>query len=77
MDAQRSDFVTCGGARRRLLELDEEVRTLFRTVPVGPELVSRWGELILEIQQLRTKDMSPNARSSEKVGGDLDQKSAL
>jgi hypothetical protein len=39
-------------ARLRLQSLDREIKELFRTLPAGPALARRWGELIQETKRL-------------------------
>jgi hypothetical protein len=61
MDADQPNSIDQQQIRRRLQELDREVKTLFRTMPAGPELVSRWGTLIREARLLEDQ-VSPEAK---------------
>lgn len=70
MDADQQPLVDEKRIRRRLKELDREVKMLFSTMPAGPELVSQWGALIRETRLLEDQvaaQTDPNRLSGKKA----------
>ena len=67
MDADQPNSIDQQRIRRRLKELDREVKTLFRTMPAGPELVSRWGTLIREARLLEDQ-VAPETKGTSMAG---------
>lgn len=67
MDADQANAIDQQQVRRRLRELDREVKALFRTMPAGPELASRWGTLIREVRLLEDQ-VAPEAKGTPMAG---------